>query len=90
MLGIVQIVLTVIAWRRGWGLKSLIPMAGAFGFGLLFGALGSEIGIGLGTIFAVLLAADIMTVGVLSAMVARVSRRKAELPAQADPLLVAV
>jgi hypothetical protein len=34
---IFEIILTVIAWRRGWGARALIPMGVVFGVGALIG-----------------------------------------------------
>ena len=44
---ILEIVLTVVAWRKGWGWKALIPMgitgSIAFGSGFVIGLLGGEV-----------------------------------------------
>jgi len=36
---ILQIILTIWAWSKGWNWKALLPMACAFGIGLLIGAI---------------------------------------------------
>lgn len=35
---IIEILLTIFAWRKGWGWKAIIPTASAFGIGVLVGA----------------------------------------------------
>ena len=38
---LLQLILVVIAWRRGWKAKSLIPLAGAVAAGFLMGLFGA-------------------------------------------------
>ena len=38
---IVEIVLTIVAWNRGWKWLALIPLGMAFGIGLIAGASGA-------------------------------------------------
>lgn len=38
---IIEIVLTIIAWTRGWKWKALIPVIAAFGIGLIYGLSGA-------------------------------------------------
>jgi hypothetical protein len=47
MLLIAEVVLTVVAWKRGWGAKALRPLAVAFGGGLALGMLFGSVAIGL-------------------------------------------
>ena len=44
-MGILEIILTIIAWNRGWNWKALIPMLSAFGIGFIAGAINPQIGI---------------------------------------------
>lgn len=37
MLLIIEIILTIVAWRKGWRYKSLIPMGSALVIGFLLG-----------------------------------------------------
>lgn len=71
MLLIVQIVLTVMAWRKGWGARSLLPLASMFAL-MVLSALavgagsGSQINFGpLGLLF------DVLAVIALAIMVRR-------------------
>jgi hypothetical protein len=43
MLLFVEIVLIVVAWRRGWGWKALQPLAAMVAFGFLAGILNANI-----------------------------------------------
>ena len=42
-MGIIEIILTIIAWEKGWKWSSLIPMFGAFIIGIIFGLAGIAI-----------------------------------------------
>lgn len=54
---IIEIILTIFAWRKGWRWLSLIPVATAFSIGLMFGFSGVELeALGLGAIFIDILA----------------------------------
>ena len=44
MMLIVQIILTIVAWNKGWKAYSLIPVGAAFFVGFVIGASGGEIG----------------------------------------------
>ena len=37
MLLIAEIILTIIAWRKGWKARALLPMTIALGFGIIIG-----------------------------------------------------
>jgi len=47
MLLIAEIILTVLAWRKGWKWLSLIPLGLAFIIGFIIGASGTTIGTGI-------------------------------------------
>jgi len=40
---IVEIILTIAAWGRGWKWLSLLPLGIAFGIGLIYGASGGNV-----------------------------------------------
>jgi len=44
MLLILEIALTVAAWRKGWGLRALLPLAFAFGLAFIMGVVGGASG----------------------------------------------
>jgi hypothetical protein len=44
MLLILEIALTVAAWRKGWGLRALLPLAVAFGLAFTLGVVGGASG----------------------------------------------
>lgn len=66
MLLIIEIILTVVAWTKGWRFKALIPVAGCLAIGLFLGAIIATIG---GTIPAGLFIFDIIAVIVLIVMI---------------------
>jgi hypothetical protein len=68
---LVEIGLTIAAWKKGWRAKALLPVGVSLVLGLLFGI---AIGLGGGTIEAAFPAAvlvDLVTIGVLITMVRR-------------------
>ena len=72
MLLLVEVGLTIAAWKKGWGAKALLPVGATLALGLLFGV---AIGLGGGTIEAaapVALLSDLAAIGILIAMVRRV------------------
>jgi len=70
MLLIAEIVLTIAAWRRGWRGWALLPPVMAFAAGFLLGlVLGPEISEDGAFILGLLI--DIVTIGVLIAMVVK-------------------
>ena len=72
MLLLLEVGLTVAAWKKGWGAKALLPVGATLVLGLLFGV---AIGLGGGTIEAaapVALLSDVAAIGILIAMVRRV------------------
>jgi hypothetical protein len=72
MILVLEIFLTVKAWRKGWGVRGLLPMGIALAIGLTVGGLIAASG---GSIEPqhqlALLPIDLATVGVLIAMVKR-------------------
>jgi hypothetical protein len=72
---IIEIVLTVLAWRKGWYAFALLPVAACFAVGYCLGLAGAPNAIVLGFV------GDIMAIGVLGVMVAQ-GRKAVEVPAQ--------
>ena len=71
MLLLAEIGLTIAAWKKGWRAKALLPVGVSLALGLLFGI---AIGLGGRTVEAAFPAAvlvDLVTIGVLVAMVRR-------------------
>ncbi len=81
MLLILEIILTVTAWRRGWKAWALAPMAVSLSIGFVIGAVIGASGGSVDTAVAVGLLLDLTVVGALVAMVA--SPRTAEQGAEA-------
>jgi hypothetical protein len=59
-----ELILVVFAWRRGWRWKALLPLAGEFMLGLLLGLSGA------GDATGVLVLAAIASIGTLIWMIA--------------------
>ena len=68
---ILEIVLTVVAWRKGWGWKALIPMgitgSIAFGSGFMIGLFGGDVM----TIWPYFMILDVLCILSLIVMVAK-------------------
>ncbi len=79
MLLIIEIVLTITAWRKGWGAKALLPGAGGLFVAFLTGAAMGNAGASAGAMLGVLLLLDLSLIGVLSWMV-RNEPRHASVP----------
>jgi hypothetical protein len=81
MLGILEIVLTVRAWKQGWGAKALIPMATGLAVGILmaFGAAAAGAR-PAGVSRPLMLLGDLIVTGTLFYMVR--NPRKQEVPAE--------
>ena len=62
---IVEIILTVVAWKKGWNTLALLPLSASLFIGFFVGASGLLEVMDLGDLFAV----DIACVGVLVAMI---------------------
>ena len=73
MLLIVEIILTVKAWKNGWKGLALLPLGAAFGLGLVMGAGGVQPDIGT------CLVVELPVLGSLIAMAAK-SRKGAQKP----------
>jgi len=89
---IIEIILTAIAWKRGWRWRSLIPIGAGFGFGFLMGiAIGAsggdpEAAMGLGII------AEFLVLGSLIVLALRPPSRRAALATESaqDPETLSV
>jgi len=71
MLIILEIILTIWAWRKGWGAKALLPAGIILGFSFLVGIF---IAVANGNIDAVkpmFIVLDLVMVGVLTYMIAK-------------------
>ena len=87
MILILEIVLTVMAWRRGWKGWALVPMAVALFVGFLWGAVAAASGGSMQDIWGASLLVDLALIGTLIAMVAhprteepRIEARSADQP----------
>jgi len=69
MLTIVEIILTVVAWRRGWKAWALLPLGVCFILALLLGAAVTASGGSVEAAFPVLFLLDLACVGVLLGLV---------------------
>ena len=70
MLGILEIVLTVKAWKQGWGAKALIPMATGIVVGILMAFAATAAGAGpAGVSRPLALLGDLIVTGTLFYMV---------------------
>jgi hypothetical protein len=88
MLLIVEIVLTISAWRKGWGAKALFPGAGGLFAAFLTGAVMGNAGASAGATFGVLLLLDLSLVAVLSWMVRNAPRRASVPPTSPAAVIV--
>jgi hypothetical protein len=76
MLGILEIVLTVRAWKQGWGAKALIPMATGFVVGILMVFAAAATGAGpAGVSRPLMLLGDLIVTGTLFYMVRNPQRQ---------------
>jgi hypothetical protein len=71
MLLILEIGLTVAAWRRGWKVRALLPLGIGFGIGFLGGLIMGVSGASEESIFAVGLVGDLICIGALIGMIAK-------------------
>src|SRR5262245_43500004 len=65
---LIEIALTITAWRNGWGAKALFPLAGAFGMGLLLGMAVAATGGKPESVVAFGLIIDVVAIVVLAIM----------------------
>lgn len=79
MVFILEIGLTVAAWRRGWKEWALLPLGIGFGIGFLVGLIMGASGASEGSIFAMSLVGDVICIGALIAMTIK-PRSVAKLP----------
>lgn len=80
MLLILEIVLAIAAWRRGWKGWALLPLVSAFGFGFLMGLIIGASGASYGGIFAVGAMIDIVCIATLVGMVIKPHKSSAIRP----------
>lgn len=70
-----EIILTVVAWRKGWKSKALIPVVIILGGTILFGLLAGASGLNSNDIFFPSLVFDFVLIGILSTMCAYVPEK---------------
>lgn len=88
MLLIAEIFLTIVAWRRGWGGRALLPLGIGIAVAFIFGALAGTGGTSDRSIAGVAIFFDLICVVALIVMIARAPDRLeslAELPRPARP-----
>lgn len=83
MLLVLEIGLTIAAWRRGWKGWALLPLGIGFGIGFLIGLIMSASGASEESIFAVGFLGDVICIGVLIGMILK-PRSVAKLSDTAD------
>lgn len=69
---LIELVLTIFAWRKGWGPIALLPLAVGITLGVLFSGIGNSV--------APAIMADVLIYAALITMIA-VGRKKAATPA---------
>jgi hypothetical protein len=75
MLLVLQIVLTIAAWLRGWKGWALLPLGIAVGVGFLIGLYMGESGVSDDIFYMVSLMIDLACIGVLIGMVIKPRRK---------------
>jgi hypothetical protein len=75
---LIELVLTIFAWRKGWGPIALLPLAVGITLGVLFSSLSNSM--------APALMADVLIYAALITMIA--VRRKPAVAAQTTPVAV--
>ena len=83
MLLVIEIFLTVAAWRKGWRGVALIPVACGLVVGGMLGVSAGESG--LSSMAPVMMVGDVIITGVLIAMAAKAPRKAAQPTAQPAP-----
>jgi len=83
MLLVLEIILTIEAWRRGWKGWALLPLGVGFGVGFLIGLMMGAAGASEDSIFGICLVLDLVCIGVLIGMIAK-PRRVAKLSGAAS------
>ena len=89
MLTIVEIVLTVAAWRKGWGARALLPLGCSLSFAFILGLIVGATGSSVITAQLITVGVDLVITGVLIWMIVRSPERAqvqgvAEAAGQAD------
>ena len=84
LLLLVEIALTIEAWRRGWKGWALLPLGVGFGAGFLIGFIMGAAGVvSEDSLFGICLVLDVACIGVLIGMIAK-PRRVAKLSGTAS------
>jgi hypothetical protein len=81
MIGILEIVLTIYAWRNGWRWRALLPVGGALVVAFMIGVLAGVAGITEAQnpqLQIALIPLDLAAVGILIGMCAKVKKQAAE------------
>lgn len=71
MLVILEIILTIWVWRKGWGAKALIPSVAVFGFAFIMGMFIGVANGNIDTVRPLFFLLDLGLIGVLSYMIAK-------------------
>jgi uncharacterized membrane protein YfcA len=71
---IIEIILTIFAWRKGWRWKSLLPLGIALGLGFLFGF---AIGVSGGDLDSAKGLAVILDIGAIIALIVMITKAPA-------------
>jgi hypothetical protein len=79
-MGLIEIWLTVAAWRKGWRWRALLPFGGAFALMFLVGVGVASGGARVGDVRPLGLMSDLLVIGVLAAMIKHAPKSS---PAQA-------
>ena len=75
MLLILEIILTISAWRRGWKAWALLPTAIAFGVAFIIGFVAGANGGSEGGVVGIAIALDVVCIAVLIGMIAKPHRK---------------
>jgi len=80
---LVEIILIIEAWRRGWKGWALLPLGVGAGIGFLIGLIMGASGVSEDSIFGICFVVDLACIGVLIGMIAK-PRRVAKLSGTAS------
>jgi len=86
MLLILEIGLTIAAWRRGWKSRALLPLAIAVGVGFMAGIFIGIAGGSTGEALVICTLLDVVCIGVLTGMVVKPRQAEKPLPTTDQPL----
>ena len=68
MLLLAEIILTIVAWRKGWRIRALLPLGIVGGIGMLWGVGISASGGEVGSVIGLFLLLDLICIGALVRM----------------------